>query len=157
MLTTDAEKAREVILHAVGMSNLKGGQAEWKGAVSAEADGTKFGGKQIRKRQAAIAVMAAANRNPERVPDPNRFDFKRPDNCHLAFGYAAHFCFAAPSARAEGQIAFEVKLRRLNNIRLEPQSPVWRNNLGLRELTSLRFAFGEEGGSGGADLARTQT
>lgn len=103
----------------------------------------ELGGKQIKARQAVIAIMAAANRDPERFPDPDRFDIKRQDNRHLAFGYAAHFCFGAPLARAEGQIAFELMLRRLRNIRLEPQSLQWRNNLGLRGLTSLQISFGE--------------
>jgi pimeloyl-[acyl-carrier protein] synthase len=100
-----------------------------------------LGGKQIRKRQAVIAVMAAANRDPEKFPEPDRFDIARTDNRHVAFGYAAHFCFGAPLARLEGQIAFAKLLQRLANIRLEPQNLVWRTNLGLRGLTSLKVSF----------------
>ncbi len=101
----------------------------------------QLGGKQIRKRQAVIAVMAAANRDPERFPEPDRFDVARADNRHLAFGYAAHFCFGAPLARMEGQVAFAALLRRFENIHLEPQDLVWRNNLGLRGLNSLKVSF----------------
>jgi len=104
-----------------------------------------LGGKQISKRQAVIAVMAAANRDPERFPNPDDFDIERKDNRHLAFGYAAHFCFGAPLARAEGQIVFETLLRRMPKLRLEPQKLVWRTNLGLRGLTSLKVKFGDEG------------
>ncbi len=104
-------------------------------------DDRELGGKRIGKRQAVIAVMAAANRDPQRFPDPDSFDIARQDNRHVAFGYAAHFCFGAPLARLEGQVVFESLLRRFPSFRLEPQELVWRTNLGLRGLTSLRIAI----------------
>jgi len=102
---------------------------------------TVLGGQQIRRRQAVIAVMAAGNRDPERFRDPDRLDLMRPDNRHLAFGWAAHFCFGAPLARLEGQIAVSTLLRRLREVRLEPLPLAWRTNLGLRGLTALPIRF----------------
>jgi pimeloyl-[acyl-carrier protein] synthase len=101
----------------------------------------ELGGKLIRKRQAVIAVMAAANRDPERFPDPDRLDLERQDNHHLAFGYAAHFCFGAPLARIEGQVTIDVLARTLPNLALEPGPLVWRENLGLRGLKALPVTF----------------
>jgi cytochrome P450 len=100
------------------------------------------GGELIRKRQAVIGVMAAGNRDPERFPEPDRLDLGRQDNRHLAFGWAGHFCFGAPLARLEGQIALDAILHRLPGLRLEPGSLTWRQNLGLRGLISLPVAFG---------------
>jgi cytochrome P450 len=105
-------------------------------------DDVELGGKQIRKRQAVIAVMGAGNRDPERFPDPDRLDLARKDNRHLAFGWAAHFCFGAALARLEGQIAFSTILRRLPELKLDESVPlVWRHNLGLRGLTALHVRF----------------
>ncbi len=101
----------------------------------------ELGGKVIRKGQAVMAVMAAANRDPERFPEPDRFDITRPDNRHLAFGYAAHFCFGAALARIEGQEALQAIVERLPGLRLEPGPLEWRNNSGLRGVTSLPVAF----------------
>jgi cytochrome P450 len=106
-----------------------------------------LGGQLIKERQAVIAVMGAANRDPERFPDPDRLDLTRSDNRHLAFAWAAHFCFGAPLARLEGQVVFETVLRRLPDLRLatqdagEPESLQWRPNLGLRGLVSLPVSF----------------
>ncbi|MGI9072207.1 MAG: cytochrome P450 [Bryobacteraceae bacterium] len=101
----------------------------------------ELGGKKILKRQAAIAVMAAANRDPQRFPEPDRFDITRQDNRHLSFGWAAHFCFGAALARIEGQLTFEDMLRRLPNWTLEEGPLIWRDNLGLRGLTALPLRF----------------
>jgi cytochrome P450 len=105
-----------------------------------------LGGKHIRKRQAVMAVMAAGNRDPAQFPDPDRLDLMRPNNRHLAFGWAAHFCFGAPLARIEGHVAFSTLLRRLRNVALDPQPLVWRQNLGLRGLTALPVMFDGQSG-----------
>jgi hypothetical protein len=103
-----------------------------------------IGDKQIRKGQAVMAIMAAANRDPERFPDPDRLILDRSDNKHLAFGWSSHFCFGAPLARMEGQIAFETILRRLPNLEVAPGPLTWRNNSGLRGLTALPVTFSKK-------------
>jgi hypothetical protein len=100
-----------------------------------------LGGKTIRKRQAVIAVMGAANRDPERFHDPDRLDICRRDNRHVAFAWASHFCFGAPLARIEGQIAFEAVLSRLPELQLQSGPVMWRENLGLRGLVALPVTF----------------
>ncbi len=104
-------------------------------------DDVQMGGKTIRKRQAVIVVMGAANRDPERFSDPDRLDICRQDNRHLAFAWGAHFCFGAPLARLEGQIAFETLLRRMPNLSLVPGPVNWRENLAFRGLTTLQVTF----------------
>jgi cytochrome P450 len=99
--------------------------------------GAVLGGKEIPEGAAVIAVMGAANRDPERFGDPDRIELDRQDNRHLAFGWAAHFCFGAPLARMEGQIAFETLLARYPELSLADEAVRWRPNLGLRGLTEL--------------------
>jgi cytochrome P450 len=103
-------------------------------------DDTELGGRRIGKRQAAFAVLGAANRDPARFPEPDRLDIARADNKHVAFGFGGHFCFGAPLARIEGQIAFE-ELLRLENWSLDQGPLEWRSNLALRGLTRLQISY----------------
>ena len=97
--------------------------------------------KAIRQGQSVIAIMGAANRDPERFPDPDRFDIARRDNKHLAFGAGAHFCFGAPLARLEGHIAFTTLLRGTREIGLAMDRLIWRDNVGLRGLQELPLSM----------------
>lgn len=96
-----------------------------------------LGGVTIPKGVAVMAIMASANRDEAQFSDPDRINLARAENRHLAFGWAAHFCFGAPLARLEGQIAFSTLLRRLPSIVLASDRFEWRANLGLRGLKAL--------------------
>jgi pimeloyl-[acyl-carrier protein] synthase len=110
----------------------------------------EIGGQAIRKGQAIMAVLAAANRDPERFPDPNRMDIHRENNRHVSFGWAAHFCYGAPLARLEAQIALE-SLLQLPNLRLDPAPLTWHENQGFRGPKALPITFNAaRPGAGGA-------
>jgi pimeloyl-[acyl-carrier protein] synthase len=101
----------------------------------------QLGGKTIKKGAAVTAVMAAANRDPARFHEPDTLDLTRHDNRHLSFGWAAHFCFGAPLARMEAQIAFRTFLDRMDDIQIASNALTWRGNTGLRGLTALPITF----------------
>lgn len=86
-------------------------------------------------------LVGAANRDPEKFPDPEKLDINRPTVRSLGFGYGIHFCIGAALARLESQVAFETIIRRLPDLRLVGDTPVFRPNYSLRGLVSLPVAF----------------
>ena len=84
--------------------------------------------------------FAAANRDPEQFPDPDRLDLRRPNpGAHLAFGQGEHHCLGAPLARLELNQAFRALLERFEGFRLAPGRPRPRHvpGLSLRSLAEL--------------------
>jgi cytochrome P450 len=64
-------------------------------------DGYAVDGVTIPLGSRVALVLAAANRDPRRHPDPDRFDLRRADTTHLSLGGGIHFCIGAPLARLE--------------------------------------------------------
>ncbi|MFC5499155.1 cytochrome P450 [Caenimonas terrae] len=62
--------------------------------------------------------IGAANRDPAQFADPDRLDFSRADNRHLAFGLGIHQCAGLSLARLEARIAIGAFLRRFPAYRL---------------------------------------
>ena len=67
----------------------------------------EVGGTELRKGQAVLTMLAAANRDPDAFVDAETYDVGRQDNLHVAFGHGIHYCLGAPLARRETRIAFE--------------------------------------------------
>ena len=93
-------------------------------------------------RGAPIAlVLAAGSRDPDHVPDPDRFNPDREYLEHLGFGGGIHYCFGAPLARFETQIALTELVRRLENPKLVTDPPPYRPNPILRGPRHLPISF----------------
>jgi hypothetical protein len=102
----------------------------------------EIGGRQIAAGQRVLVLVGAANRDPERFPDPDRLDVARADNRHLAFGHGIHFCTGAPLARLEATIAIRALLSRFPRLALATDTLVWRKTLTLRGLSALPVSLG---------------
>jgi cytochrome P450 len=100
---------------------------------------TVLGGVAIPAGAMAQLRYAAANRDPARYPDPDRFDMARENaRTHLAFGKGIHMCVGNMLSRKEMALAFGELLRRLIGFALaETFVPVWPANALLRGLTTL--------------------
>jgi cytochrome P450 len=82
-----------------------------------------------------ILATAAGNRDAARFSDPDVFDPDRQDGIegqHLGLGGGIHYCFGAPLARLEVQIALRTLAERLENPRLVDDPPEYRPSPILR-------------------------
>jgi len=104
------------------------------GALMRYADADiEVAGETIRAGDLVLISTDAANRDDSAFEEPARFDIRRPQNQHVAFGHGPHFCLGAGLARVELQTVFATLFRRLPTLRLA--APL--EELRLREDTPL--------------------
>jgi cytochrome P450 len=103
----------------------------------------EIGGEKINSEQRVFLIQAAANRDPNRFPDPDKLNIQRKDNQHLGFGYGIHYCLGAPLARLETQIAIEALLRHFPNMQLHEETIEWHATILSRGLKTLQIDKGE--------------
>ncbi|MER6437322.1 cytochrome P450 [Streptomyces sp. NPDC001185] len=99
-------------------------------------------GTTIPKGSPVWLMLAAANRDPRRFKDPDRFDPDREDNEHLGFYTGIHYCFGAPLARLELHAAVPELFRRVAHFSLLEDPPPYRANAVLRGPRHLPVAIG---------------
>jgi cytochrome P450 len=100
----------------------------------------ELAGRTLPANARVMLMLAAANRDPEVYPDPDRFDITRTDGPeHLVFSSGIHYCLGAALARLEGETALQVLARRLP--RLQVTGPL-RRRLGstIRGFASIPMA-----------------
>ncbi|MFF9811726.1 cytochrome P450, partial [Streptomyces coeruleorubidus] len=98
-----------------------------------------LGGTVIPEGVPVLIAPGAANRDPDRFPQPDQLDLDRGATGHLAFGHGIHRCLGAPLARAEGELALRAVISRFADIRLAvpAEELEWRHTRLMRGLASL--------------------
>lgn len=99
---------------------------------------TVLGDTALKQGDQLGICVGAANRDPRRFADPDRYDMFRKPNHHLAFGAGPHFCAGSWVARAlVGEVAVPRLLERLPNLQLDRTQPVIERGWVFRGPTCL--------------------
>jgi len=98
-------------------------------------------GEQMQPGERVLALIAAANRDPDLYQRPDEVDVCRPEIKHLSFGGGRHLCLGAPLARMEAQVAIAELLRRFDPIQLAADEFRRRPHFQFRLLERLPITF----------------
>ena len=102
----------------------------------------ELGGIRLKKGEQIIAMLVAANLDPQANAHPEKLDLERRPNRHIAFGTGIHFCLGHQLARIEGICALRALFRRWPKLQLavDESQIKWRRRPGLRAIEHLPVA-----------------
>ncbi|MET8763045.1 cytochrome P450 [Lentzea sp. NPDC004782] len=100
----------------------------------------ELSGGTVKAGEPVLLAKHAANRDPRRYPDPDRFDVTRDAKGHLTFGHGPHHCIGAQLARMDVQIALTAILTRFPGLRLASDVR-WRTGMAMRGPLEMLVAW----------------
>jgi 4-methoxybenzoate monooxygenase (O-demethylating) len=83
-----------------------------------------------------LMFLGAANRDPRRWDDPDRFDLSRDPSGHVGFGMGLHQCVGQHVARLEAEALLAALARRVRTLELDGPTKRHHNNT-LRAWDSI--------------------
>jgi cytochrome P450 len=97
---------------------------------------TRLPGVDIAAGDKVVVSFAAANRDPDVFPDPDRFDIERTPNPHLSFGHGPHFCLGSHLARVQMRALIGDLLARTSSLEYAGKPAFLRSNFqrGVKRL-----------------------
>jgi pimeloyl-[acyl-carrier protein] synthase len=104
-------------------------------------ESVEMGGQVIRSGDKVNLLLGAANRDPEKFPEPDRLKWNRKESSRLPFGSGIHYCLGAELARLQGRVALGQLIQRFPQMLLEAEKTERRKNIVLRGFKVLPVTF----------------
>jgi cytochrome P450 len=104
-------------------------------------EGVEIAGQPLEVGEEVAMLFGAAERDPRRFADADRFDVGRGDTAHIGFGGGIHFCVGAPLARQELEVSLAGLAANFPDLTLEAE-PEYQPNFVIRGLKALHLGDG---------------
>lgn len=102
-------------------------------------EGVELCGQPIGVGEEVAMLFGAAEHDPRRFDQPDRFDVGRGDTAHIGFGGGIHFCVGAPLARQELEVSLSGMVQRFPKLQLR-ELPEYHPNFVIRGLKAVHVS-----------------
>ena len=100
---------------------------------------TTFFEQELKRGQIVLPLIASANYDPDKFPDPEKFDIDRSPNHHLTFGSGPHTCLGIKLARSETHHALQALFTQWPEFKpmFDSENIDWSKRPGIRGVKTL--------------------